>query len=74
VIATGYSFRHLAENIAWVETYEEEPYVAHRIIRGWMRSSGHRRNILDRKLTELGVGVAQSGNRRYAVQVFGTRA
>jgi thiol-disulfide isomerase/thioredoxin len=37
----------------------------------WMRSPGHRANILDGHYTELGVGRAQRGGRHYWVQVFG---
>ena len=37
---------------------------------GWMRSSGHRRNILDPRFDRLGFGIAQSGSKVYAVQTF----
>lgn len=41
--------------------------------RGWMRSSGHRRNILNPAYTHVGGGFARGGPyRRYYVQVFGT--
>jgi uncharacterized protein YkwD len=37
-----------------------------------MRSSGHRANILNTNLTEIGIGLARdSSNRPYWVQVFG---
>lgn len=39
--------------------------------RGWMRSSGHRRNILDADYTHIGGGFARGGPYgRYYVQVF----
>ena len=37
------------------------------VVRGWMRSKGHRANILSRRFTHLGVGVC----RGYWVQTFG---
>jgi uncharacterized protein YkwD len=40
------------------------------IVTGWMNSSGHRRNILDPKLTLLGVGVAADDDEILATQLF----
>ncbi|WP_279581372.1 CAP domain-containing protein [Fodinicola feengrottensis] len=40
---------------------------------GWMNSPGHRANILDGELTEIGVGLAAGGSYgTYWTQVFGT--
>jgi len=36
----------------------------------YMRSSGHRNNILSTKWNGVGVGYAKNGNRVYTVQVF----
>ena len=42
-------------------------------MRGWMDSPGHRANILDRDLTQIGVGRAEGGSYGvYWTQVFGT--
>jgi uncharacterized protein YkwD len=38
--------------------------------RGWMRSPGHRQNLLDRRYGRFGFGLAASGDRIYAVQLF----
>jgi uncharacterized protein YkwD len=38
--------------------------------RGWMRSPGHRQNLLDRRYGRFGFGLATSGDRIYAVQLF----
>jgi uncharacterized protein YkwD len=38
--------------------------------RGWMRSPGHRQNLLDRRYGRFGFGLAVSGDRLYAVQLF----
>jgi uncharacterized protein YkwD len=50
--ARSYSF---AENIAWGSGDHATPAS---IVDGWMRSPGHRNNILQRRFTQLGVGVA----------------
>ncbi|WP_309084288.1 CAP domain-containing protein [Chelativorans sp.] len=39
----------------------------------WIRSSGHRRNILDPRFSEFGFGMAAGGGRVYAVQTFISR-
>jgi uncharacterized protein YkwD len=67
--ATGYNFRLAAENIAMGYGTPAD------VVKGWMNSSGHRRNILNCSLTEIGVGYAthaNSGNRPYWTQVFAT--
>ena len=40
------------ENIAWGQEDEEE------VTKGWMNSSGHRANILNRNFSKVGLGVA----------------
>lgn len=48
---------------------------ARRNVRAWMKSPGHRRNILDRRYTRLGIGVAVSeSGTTYTAQVFGRPA
>ena len=37
----------------------------------WMASAGHRANVLDCRLTRLGVGVAQGAGGPLWTQVFG---
>lgn len=62
----GNRFTYIGENIA--AGYRS----ALSTCRGWMRSSGHRRNILDRRYTAIGGGFARGGPYgRYYVQVFG---
>ncbi|HEX5849751.1 MAG TPA: CAP domain-containing protein [Rubrobacter sp.] len=51
----GYtSYSTLAENIAYGSGSDGSPS---RIMRAWMRSDGHRRNILDPRLRQIGIGV-----------------
>lgn len=69
VTAAGYGWSRVAENIAAGQGSPEA------VVASWMGSEGHRRNILDCRLTELGVGVARSaatGNRPHWTQDFGT--
>lgn len=43
--------------------------------RAWMKSPGHRHNLLSRKFTRLGIGVAKDKRgHTYTVQVFGRPA
>jgi stress response protein SCP2 len=63
----GYPYRKVAENIAAGQRTAAE------VVAGWMDSPGHRRNILDAELHQIGVGHATGGT--YGVlwtQVFGT--
>ena len=64
--AVGYNWQAYAENVAYGQG---NPASA---ISSWMGSSGHRANILNRGLTEIGTAVANgSDGRPYWVQVFG---
>lgn len=71
---SGYRFRYCAENIAWGQREKGEP---DNIMRSWMESSGHRRNILNGRYREVGIGTAtgtfrgQRGVTTYTVD-FGT--
>jgi uncharacterized protein YkwD len=51
---------YVGENIAWGSGSYATPI---EIVDGWMRSSGHRANILRREFTEIGVGVALGAPR-----------
>ncbi|MEC4986807.1 MAG: CAP domain-containing protein [Oscillatoria sp. PMC 1068.18] len=68
VKATGYSYSYIGENISAGRSTPTEA------IQGWMNSSGHRANILNREYTEIGFGYVTSPSspyRYYWVQVFG---
>jgi uncharacterized protein YkwD len=71
----GYSYRAAAENIAAGQKS------AGQVVSSWLKSSGHRRNILDCRMTETGIALVYQpddrpirGNsaplRYYWVQVF----
>lgn len=55
----GYSYRRVAENIARGYRSPEA------VMEGWMNSSGHRANILNCSLTEIGVGYTTDNGSRY---------
>jgi stress response protein SCP2 len=66
-VAQGYAYRKVAENIAAGQRSAAE------VVRGWMDSPGHRANILDGELTQIGVGHAMGGGYGTTwTQVFGT--
>ena len=60
--ATGARFRTAGENIA-----KGQPTAA-AVVKAWMNSAGHRRNILNCGFTRIGVGFDARGN--YWVQDF----
>ncbi len=66
--AENYRFRRVAENIAY-RGPSDDPEGA---IESWLKSQGHRENMLNRQFTDIGLGYATDGNRHYYVQVFGT--
>jgi uncharacterized protein YkwD len=45
----------LGENLAWGSGHYATP---REIVQSWMESPGHKRNILDRDFTEIGIGIA----------------
>jgi uncharacterized protein YkwD len=70
-----YEYCIVLENIAY--QYSTAGFrtqeLARRFHRGWEESPGHRRNLLDRDVTEIGIAIAQSEETGYiyAVQKFG---
>ena len=60
---TGARFAVIAENIA----IGPDPQIIHN---SWMNSPGHRKNILDARLTSIGIAVVRGPGGLYAVQDF----
>lgn len=66
----------LAENLNWGVSQRATP---RQIVRGWMRSSAHRRNVLDRRYRHIGIGVVPGaptpvrGRAATYTTVFGKR-
>jgi uncharacterized protein YkwD len=44
--------------------------IAQNFVKNWMRSPGHRSNILRTNYHSISIGVAQYGRKYYAVQLF----
>ncbi len=69
--AAGYEWEAIGENIALNQLSVKE------VVESWMRSPGHRENILDRRYTQTGIGLAmgrdpKTGEYRVLwVQTFG---
>jgi uncharacterized protein YkwD len=63
----GYQYYLAGENIAF------GPLDLKAVMNGWMNSEGHRKNILHKGYTEIGLGIARgSDGAYYYTQVFGT--
>lgn len=57
IFATGYVTgrgRATGENLAWGEGFRASP---NEIVKGWMNSPGHRKNILRAQFDEIGIGI-----------------
>lgn len=61
----GINYSAAAENIAAGQATPQE------VVNAWMNSAGHRQNILDSRMTHIGVGYAKGGSyRHYWTQMF----
>ena len=71
----GYEYCVVAENIAYVFSSQgtDSAELARRVVEGWQKSPGHRKNMLDPNVTESAVAIARSPRTDYyyAVQLFG---
>lgn len=63
VKAQRYSYSMIAENVAAGQRTPQQ------VVSSWMNSPGHRKNILNPNLTEIGIGHTNG----YWTQVFGKR-
>jgi uncharacterized protein YkwD len=63
--------RTAGENVAYSTSGKDPEQLADFIVNGWMKSPGHRKNILNPKFNYLGVAVWECGGKiAYATQVF----
>jgi uncharacterized protein YkwD len=73
----GYDFCLVSENIAHLYTSRgyETADLAKRLVEGWKKSPGHRKNMVEPDVIDSGVAVAQTAKQGvqhyYAVQMFG---
>jgi uncharacterized protein YkwD len=64
-------WRMAGENIAWISGYDDPTA---RVVESWMNSPGHRKNILQPKYRESGIGLAITDDHKfYFTQVFVSR-
>ncbi|MFF8293487.1 CAP domain-containing protein [Streptomyces sp. NPDC016309] len=63
--AAGYGWR------AWGENIHRGPRSPARAVRDWMASEGHRKNVMNCRFTDIGVGVSLRSNGPWWVQDFG---
>ena len=64
----GLSTHSYGENIAYTSLgYPDQP---EEVMNNWMNSEGHRKNILNEKFTNIGIGVAFADGAYYWVQTF----
>lgn len=68
----GYNYSAAGENLAVNFTDSAE------VVTAWMNSEGHRKNILNQKFTEIGIGIASGMYKgqptTFVAQLFGTPA
>jgi len=50
--------------------FDQKQNVSQKFVNTWMRSNGHRENILRSSYNSIAVGVFQKGRKYYAVQLF----
>lgn len=60
----GVTYRSAGENIAYGYSSPEQ------VVKGWMNSDGHRKNILSTSFKKIGIGCCKSGNVLYWSQFF----
>jgi len=69
ILEGGYDYKYAAENIAEAD----QDYAAKVIVKDWMDSEKHRKNILYPEFREIGVGIIPGKkDLLYYTQVFGT--
>ena len=67
-VSAGYTpWRLLAENLAWGQSTPGE------VFRDWVHSPGHRENLDNCRLRDVGVGVVIRGGRPWVTEDFGRR-
>ncbi len=57
VIQAGSAAQELGENVA---RFRSDGNVADKVVKGWLNSPGHRKNLLHTHFTHMGIGVAQN--------------
>lgn len=61
---------YVGENCYQFPARKYNKKVAFRLVRGWMKSPGHRRNLLNPNYTKIGIGIVSRKGYIYATQIF----
>lgn len=67
VLAAGINYQEIGENLAKTTNQVPSP---NEVLCGWLLSSGHRKNIENKRFIETGLGIAYSDNEYYITQIF----
>lgn len=65
---TGLSY--IAENCYMFPAKRYDPHVAKGLVEGWLKSPGHRANLLNPKFKRIGIGIIVRKGHVYATQIF----
>ncbi|GEM_PF-4169878 len=65
MMQSGYDFRYAGENLAMDYTNESD------LVRAWMQSNAHRKNILNANFQDTGLALGTNGHHILIVQFFG---
>ena len=60
----------IAENCYMFPAREYNSYVAHKLVEGWLKSPGHRVNLLNGEFKRTGIGIVVRRGYVYATQLF----
>lgn len=71
LMLVGFAGQMAAANIYKFPASCDQKKLARDLVDGWMKSPGHRANILNGQFGYTGVGIAQSGGYIYVTQDFG---
>ncbi len=69
-----YPYYMVGENLGMATLLNDESYMAHWLMEGWINSPEHYETLVNPNFNELGVGVVYSDQAIYAAQIFGVQA
>jgi len=70
IIETKMGISYIGENCFMYPSKRYGRRTAHALLRRWLRSPGHRRNIENSSYKRTGIGIVHRGNYIYATQIF----
>lgn len=67
-VKTGSSY--VAENCFKYPARQYNKWVAEKLVDGWMKSAGHRQNLMNPNFSKIGIGIVVRHGYIYATQIF----